>query len=111
MGKATPSLLPMETMGQPQIPAVKETRSEQRSCMEYYKIGTWPLASKPKSGIVICFACEIFCKAGIADAVHRNDLINRTDVVRDPYARWCGRRGVARLLPIPISCLSESESL
>jgi len=23
-------------------------------------------------------------------------------VVRDPYARWCGRRGVARLLPIPI---------
>jgi hypothetical protein len=26
-------------------------------------------------------------------------------VVRDPYARWCGRRGVARLLPIPIIVL------
>jgi len=24
-------------------------------------------------------------------------------VVRDPYARWCERRGVARLPPIPIS--------
>ena len=22
--------------------------------------------------------------------------------VRDPYARWCGRRGAARRLPIPI---------
>ena len=22
--------------------------------------------------------------------------------IRDPYVRWCGRRGVARFLPIPI---------
>jgi hypothetical protein len=28
-------------------------------------------------------------------------------VVRDPYARWCGRRGVARLLPIPIVHLNN----
>ena len=29
--------------------------------------------------------------------------LDRTAVVRDPYARWCGRRGVVRLLPIPIN--------
>ncbi len=23
--------------------------------------------------------------------------------VRDPYARWCGRRGAVRRLPIPIN--------
>lgn len=23
--------------------------------------------------------------------------------VRDPYARWCGRRGAVRRLPIPIT--------
>jgi hypothetical protein len=27
--------------------------------------------------------------------------------IRDPYVRWCGRRGVARLLPIPIILRSE----
>jgi len=31
------------------------------------------------------------------------EAINRTAVVRDPYARWCGRRGAARPLPIPIT--------
>jgi competence protein ComEC len=30
-------------------------------------------------------------------------LINRTAVVRDPYARWCGRRGIVRCPPIPIN--------
>jgi hypothetical protein len=24
--------------------------------------------------------------------------------IRDPYVRWCGRREIARSLPIPISC-------
>jgi hypothetical protein len=27
----------------------------------------------------------------IEHSVEENDLINRTAVVRDPYARWCGR--------------------
>ena len=30
------------------------------------------------------------------------DQINRTAVVRDPYAQWCGRGEVVRPLPIPI---------
>jgi hypothetical protein len=30
-------------------------------------------------------------------------------VVRDPYARWCGRRGAVRLLPIPIMCRKEID--
>ena len=29
--------------------------------------------------------------------------------VRDPYARWCGRRGVARRPPIPIVLWRESH--
>ena len=43
----------------------------------------------------------------------RNDTLdcpNRR--VRDPYARWCGRRGAARRPPIPIPKISgESSSL
>ena len=31
--------------------------------------------------------------------------LTRFSVVRDPYARWCGRRGAARPLPIPIGCI------
>ena len=32
-----------------------------------------------------------------------NQLLNPPNRrIRDPYVRWCGRRGVARLLPIPI---------
>jgi hypothetical protein len=31
-----------------------------------------------------------------------DELCDRTAVVRDPYARWCGRRGAVRLLPSPI---------
>ncbi|WP_352503573.1 group II intron maturase-specific domain-containing protein [Mesorhizobium sp. M0012] len=30
-------------------------------------------------------------------------LTGRTAVVRDPYARWCGRGGAARRPPIPIN--------
>jgi len=45
---------------------------------------------------------KVFCFAGRSKTVYQNDLINRTAVVRDPYARWCGRGGAARFLPIPI---------
>jgi hypothetical protein len=34
--------------------------------------------------------------------VYETDLINRTALVRDPYARWCGRGEVVRPLTIPI---------
>jgi hypothetical protein len=34
------------------------------------------------------------------------ELPNRR--IRDPYVRWCGRRGTARSLPIPISQLGPS---
>jgi len=37
------------------------------------------------------------------------EAINRTAVVRDPYARWCGRRGAARPLPIPIRQNEDKE--
>ena len=30
--------------------------------------------------------------------------------IRDPYVRWCGRRGAARLPPIPIRRTGEEES-
>jgi len=33
-----------------------------------------------------------------------NDNLDRIALVRDPYAGWCGRRGAARPLPIPIGC-------
>ena len=55
----------------------------------------WPLELKPithRTSLPVNDGCFV-------------DLLYRTVVVRDPYARWCRRRGVARLLPILISCL------
>ncbi len=61
------------------------------------------MEAEPKPGIGVCTPCKIFCKSGAAEAFYQIDLINRTAVVRDPYARWRG--GAARLLPIPMSQL------
>ena len=35
--------------------------------------------------------------------------LDRTAVVRDPYARWCGRGDAARRPPIPIRRLREQD--
>jgi hypothetical protein len=50
----------------------------------------------------ICINGQILCRLGITETVCETVLINRTAVVRDPYARWCGRGEAVRPLPIPI---------
>ena len=70
--------------------------------MEYGKIGPSSMEDKPKSGIGLCITGKVFRRHGVAQAVYQIDLINRTAMVRDPYAWWCGRRGVVKLPPIPI---------
>src|SRR5258708_36659994 len=35
---------------------------------------------------------------------------DRTAVVRDPYARWCGRGGTARCPPIPIHAPKQTST-
>ena len=53
-------------------------------------------------------AIPVMVAAGWSEAQKRayvladNQLAIRTAVVRDPYARWCGRGGTARCPPIPI---------
>ncbi len=49
-------------------------------------------------------------EAGTLEGKHETGNYNisthRTAVVRDPYARWCGRRDVVRYPPIPIRHIS-----
>jgi len=70
--------------------------------MEYREVGPRAMAFKPESGTGICTDGKVFCRTGIAETVCETDLVDRTAVVRDPYARWCGRGAAARPLPIPI---------
>ena len=63
--------------------------------------GPWRLSRSP--GLSFALPAKYFCNTGITEAVCETVLINRTAVVRDPYARWCGRGEVARPLPIPIT--------
>ena len=63
--------------------------------------GPWRLSGSP----ALYYALPNKYFARLACRVYTNDRIdsiNRTAVVRDPYARWCGRRGIVRCLPIPI---------
>ena len=55
--------------------------------------GPWPLEAQPQSGHGFCIDCKLFCKLRVARLAIKTDLINRTAVVRDPYARRCGREG------------------
>jgi len=45
---------------------------------------------------------RILNRENLVSALNRFNLTSRTALVREPYARWCGRNGVARLRPIPI---------
>ena len=101
MDWAAASLLSMEAMGTARLPRVGQARDEQGSCMEHSEIGPRAMASKPKPGTGIRIAGQIFYKTGIATTVCENVLINRTAVVRDPCARWCGRGEVVRPPPYP----------
>ncbi len=47
------------------------------------------MAAEPQSGIGIRIDGIVFCTSGVSTAVYETDLINRTAVVRDSYARWC----------------------
>ena len=102
LDQAAAALLPLEAMGPPGLPGAAEARGQPGSGVEHGQIGPRSLASEPKSGAGVCSAGTVLCSSGIAETVRETDLISRTAVVRDPYARWCGRREAARPLPIPI---------
>jgi hypothetical protein len=71
--------------------------------MEHSEVGPWSMAVKPQSGVGFCITGQILCGDGVAETACETGLVNRTAVVRDPYARWCGRGEAVRPLPIPIS--------
>ncbi len=99
------AMLSVEAVGPCGLPRAAQARCQPRPCMEHVQICPWPMAIEPESGAGLRSACPLFCKPAIAQTVYETDLINRTAVVRDPYARWCGRREVVRPLPIPIMCI------
>ena len=70
--------------------------------MEHSEVGSRSMAVKPKSGVGLRITGQILRGDGVAESVRLTGLVNRTAVVRDPYARWCGRGEAARPLPIPI---------
>jgi UDP:flavonoid glycosyltransferase YjiC (YdhE family) len=49
------------------------------------------MALRPQSEIRLCIAREVLFDSGVTETVCYAELVNRSAVVRDPYARWCGR--------------------
>jgi hypothetical protein len=77
--------------------------------MEHGDISTWAMAFKSQSRACICFNSKILPEFRVTKIACQTDLVNRTAVVRDPYARWCGRREAVRLLPIPIRLAGKNR--
>jgi hypothetical protein len=63
------------------------------SCMEHMQVGPWSLEAKSQPCSGLCAAYTVCCKFRFTSLVRKTNLINRTAVVRDPYARWCRREG------------------
>ena len=76
-----------------EIQATSEPRRKSRPCLEHLQISPWFLEAQPLSGFGLCIDCTLFCIFGATQLVAKTGLIIRTAVVRDPYARWCGREG------------------
>lgn len=98
------ALLPREAMGPKRLPGTEETGGLPRSGLEYRQVGSRAMASESKPGTGDRTASAVLPGAGVTKPGEGMNLLlnppNRR--IRDPYVRWCGRKGVARLLPIPI---------
>ena len=71
-------------------------RADRRECL-------WPLAPEQQPRAVHRHVKRLLQPTRSAVPRPPTDrLIRRTAVVRDPYARWCGRGGAVRRPPIPI---------
>ena len=72
-------------------------RADRRECL-------WPLAPEQQPRAVHRHVKRLLQPTRSAVPRPPTDrLIRRTAVVRDPYARWCGRGGAVRRPPIPIT--------
>ncbi len=88
--------------GRARLPRAPATWCQSGLGLEYGQVHAWTLAVEPEPGTGVCFTDAILHLLGVTPTVRETDLISRTAVVRDPYARWCGRREVVRPPPIPI---------
>ena len=87
------AMLSVEAVGTIGLQAIAKSRRKPGPCLEHLQIGPWALGDQPQSRPGLRIVCTLFCKFRITQIVRKANLINRTAVVRDPYARWCGREG------------------
>ena len=88
--------------GQRGYRALRTTWGQSGLGLEHGQVRPRSMALQPESGSGHGLAGQLFrwvweCRGGPS-----RDHLHRTAVVRDPYARWCGRSGVARPRPIPM---------
>jgi hypothetical protein len=72
--------------------------------LEHGEVSPWTLASEPEPGTGDRSPRQVLPGTRSAEVGERiGDRPNQPNRrVRDPYARWCGRRGSVRVPPIPI---------
>src|SRR6266550_9185421 len=69
---------------------------------------TWPLAAREQPGAHLCLANCVpqLTRPGFRRGTEARIIAEPP--YTDPYVRWCGRGGVARLPPIPIAMTREN---
>src|SRR5712672_2495687 len=92
-------------------PCCADRTASLRGTVEHGRQRPWPLASRPEqSPLHRAFQCPL--------QIARPPVLDRSALAQlleppytDPYVRWCGRGGAARLPPIPINVLYNSENI
>jgi hypothetical protein len=77
--------------------------------VEHQQIGAWPLAAEQHPGTEAGITKAVLHEPGAAGHCGAVGIYSSNRRVRDPYARWCGRRGAVRRLPIPIRHHEEAR--
>src|SRR5712671_424547 len=83
-------------------PCCADRTASLRGTVEHGRQRPWPLASRPEqTPLHRAFQCPL--------QIARPPVLDRSGLAQlleppytDPYVRWCGRGGAARLPPIPI---------
>src|SRR5690606_21236158 len=96
------TLLSLETMGTSRLPGTAQARCKRARSLEHQQIGARPLAVEQHPGTEAGITSAALHELGAAGHCGAAGIYSSNRRVRDPYARWCGRRGAVRRLPIPI---------
>src|SRR5690606_9916529 len=104
------TLLSLEAMGTSRLPGTAQARCKRARSMEHQQIGARPLAVEQHPGTEAGITSAVLHELGAAGHCGAAGIYSSNRRVRDPYARWCGRRGAVRRLPILIRLQNEPET-